>query len=154
MILRPFTFWFRDRPLWAFWTIYCHLFRPRSFIPLDRPVFVPWTDRFHSLRPSFIPSHNPDFPFGPSTVIPLDYPVSSPHGPSTLDLTRRRHETFWDRGHEHEFIHNFHPMFWFCSSSGLKKIPMFCSVLCSGPEIIFVFCSVLCSRTQNRTLLF
>ena len=140
---------------------YCHLFRPRSFIPLDRPVFVPWTDRFHSLRPSFIPSHNPDFPFGPSTVIPLDYPVSSPHGPSTLTHDRplwtwpdddmKRFETV---DTNMNFIHNFHPMFWFCSSSGLKKLFMFCSVLCSRPTIIFVFCSVLCSAEQNRTLLF
>ena len=46
------------------------------------------------------------------------------------------------------FIHNFHPIFWFCSSSGLKKIPTFCSVLCSGPTIIFVFC-VLQNRTEQ-----
>ena len=51
------------------------------------------------------------------------------------------------------FIHNFNPMFWFCSSSGLKKIPMFCSVLCSGPKIIFVFCSMFCRTEKNTTVL-
>ena len=42
------------------------------------------------------------------------------------------------------FIHYFHAMFWFCSSSGLKKILMICSLLCSGPKIIFVFFLNMC----------
>ena len=92
---------------------------------LDHPLSSFKTVHCHSFRLySFIPP-------GPSILIQDRSLWTSP------DADTKRFETV---DTNMSFIRNSHPMFWFCSSSGLKKFSMFCSVLCSAE--------------QNRTLLF